>query len=386
MIESWEIKKFINCLQKVRKTTKIPKKQFLNTGLYPVVSQEASFINGYWDNKEDLLEIEKPVVIFGDHTKVIKYVDFSFVRGADGVKVLLPIEEIDSKFFSYQLQSIKLRDLGYARHYRLLKEELISIPPLGEQKEIVSILDDAFASIDKAKANIERNIENAKELCQSKLNEVFSQTGEGWEEKMIDDMCTVKGRIGYRGYTKTDLVEKGEGAITLSPSNIKNNQFNTQKCTYISWFKYDQSPEIKIYDGDVIFVKTGSTYGKVAIVENLTEKATINPQFVVLKDIKCLNKFFYYSLLTKSFKDKIESIVGGSAMPTLSQANLKKQTILVPSEKQQKTSIDTLNKLDNLTKSSISNYEKELENLEELKKSILQKAFNGELTNKSVAA
>ena len=72
-----------------------------------------------------MFKVDKPIVIFGDHTKVLKYVDFSFVKGADGVKVLLPISQIDSKFFSYQLQSIKLKDLGYARHFRLLKEKNI---------------------------------------------------------------------------------------------------------------------------------------------------------------------------------------------------------------------------------------------------------------------
>ncbi len=60
---------------------------------------------------------------------------------------------------------------------------------------------------------------------------------QGWEIKKLGELCEIKGRIGYRGYTVNDLVEKGEGAITLSPSNIQNNQFNTEKCTYISWFK-----------------------------------------------------------------------------------------------------------------------------------------------------
>ena len=89
MRKEWEVKNFEDCLQKVGKINKIPKKEFLSSGLFPIVSQEASFINGYWNNEEDVFKIKNPVVIFGDHTKIIKYVDFDFVSGADGVKVFV---------------------------------------------------------------------------------------------------------------------------------------------------------------------------------------------------------------------------------------------------------------------------------------------------------
>ena len=175
MRENWEIKKFSDCLQKVSNTAKIPKKKFLFEGSYPIVSQEASFVNGYWDNKDDLLIVDKPIVVFGDHTKVMKYVDFSFVRGADGVKVLLPVDEIDSKFFYYQLKSIKLRDLGYARHFRLLKETFIKVPPIDEQMEIVKILDSSFESTEKVKLNLTRQLVNLNELEKSILQKQFTK-------------------------------------------------------------------------------------------------------------------------------------------------------------------------------------------------------------------
>lgn len=189
---------------------------------------------------------------------------------------------------------------------------------------------------------------------------------EGWELKKLDDLCTIKGRIGYRGYTKQDLVEKGEGAITLSPSNIINNQFNLDKCTYISWFKYEESPEIMIFNGDILFVKTGSTYGKVALVENLDEKATINPQFVVLKDLKCDNRFLYYSLTTLNFKKKVESIVGGAATPTLSQTNLGRLQIPIPSLPEQKQIVAILDKALAAIDQAQANIEKNIENAKEL--------------------
>lgn len=260
-----------------------------------------------------------------------------------------------------------------------LKQIEIPFPKsLPEQQRIVSILDECFAAIDKAKANAEQNLKNAKELFESVLNSLIIDDGNSRMEK-LGNVCEIKGRIGYRGYTVQDLVQKGEGAITLSPSNIQDNKFISDKCTYISWFKYDESPEIKVYDGDILFVKTGSTYGKVALVENLPEKATINPQFVVFKEIKCSNKFLFYALTTRAFKEKVESIVGGAATPTLSQTNLAEQTIPLPSLKEQQTIVRQLDSLRAKTQKLEAVYQKKMADLEELKKSILQKAFAGEL-------
>ena len=168
MKKEWKIYEFEKCLQKIPRYNKIPKNKFLLEGIFPIISQEKDFINGYWDNFEDVIEVNKPVVIFGDHTKVVKLIDFNFVVGADGVKIFQPIDEINAEYLAFFLQNIQLDDLGYARHYRLLKKVNVPIPPLEEQRTIVTKLDQAFAALDQAKANIEKNIANAKELFQSK--------------------------------------------------------------------------------------------------------------------------------------------------------------------------------------------------------------------------
>src|SRR5690606_22858395 len=198
---------------------------------------------------------------------------------------------------------------------------------------------------------------------------------QGWEIKKLGEVCEIKGRIGYRGYTVNDLVEKGEGAITLSPSNIQNNQFNIEKCTYISWFKYEESPEIMVFEGDILFVKTGSTYGKVALVERLPEKATINPQFVVLKNIKCSNRFLYYALTTSDFKEKVENIIGGAATPTLSQTNLAEQTIPLPPLPEQQRIVSILDEAFAAIAKAKANAEQNLKNAKELFESYLQGVF-----------
>ena len=108
MKQDWEIKEFEDCLEKVVYTNKIQRKDFLVDGEYPIISQEQNFINGYWDNSDDLFKVKKPIIIFGDHTQVLKYVDFDFVLGADGVKILQPKYNIYPRFFFYFLQNINL--------------------------------------------------------------------------------------------------------------------------------------------------------------------------------------------------------------------------------------------------------------------------------------
>ena len=100
--KNWQQKKLKDCIEKVFYTKKIQKKDFLKKGKFPIISQEENYINGYWDNEIDVFRIKnQPIVIFGDHTRVIKYIDFDFILGADGVKIIKPIYKINPKFFYY---------------------------------------------------------------------------------------------------------------------------------------------------------------------------------------------------------------------------------------------------------------------------------------------
>lgn len=189
MREGWKYVSFEKSINKVKKQKSVKSKDYKEKGIYPIVSQESALISGYCDDESLLFRHSNPIVIFGDHTKNIKYIDFDFVVGADGVHILSPIEIIFPKFFYYQLCSIKLRNLGYARHYKLLKQSFIAIPPLYEQERIVSLLDLEFAKIDAIKANAEKQLQDAKDLFQSALKDLLTPK-EGWKEKNIVDICS----------------------------------------------------------------------------------------------------------------------------------------------------------------------------------------------------
>lgn len=198
---------------------------------------------------------------------------------------------------------------------------------------------------------------------------------EEWDECCLKDITTIFGRIGFRGYTKEDIVQKDEGAISLSPTNIKNERICYDDNTYISNFKYEESPEIKISDDDIIFVKTGSSYGKSAIIKNLPQKATINPQLIVFKDIKINRNILFNILNTNSFNRFLQKIVVAGAIPTLSQEQIYKYPITLPTKKEQEKIAEILSAWDD----GIETLEKLIEQKEIFHKALMKNLLIGKI-------
>lgn len=182
---------------------------------------------------------------------------------------------------------------------------------------------------------IKRSKKSAKTSDTPHYGNMPFEVPDNWVWCKLKDCCHIVGRIGFRGYTKDDLVPEKQGAITLSPSNIVENIMNYDKCTYISWAKFEESPEIKVIDGDILLVKTGSSFGKCALVSNLPQKATINPQFVVLKYIQIEKQYLTWVLQSGYARICYENFVLGTAIPTFTQAVLGDMLIPLPSINEQ---------------------------------------------------
>lgn len=201
----------------------------------------------------------------------------------------------------------------------------------------------------------------------------FKNEGE-WKESLLGSEAEIKGRIGYRGYTVADIVEKGKGAITLSPSNFdENGRLKFEKCTYITWEKYEESPEIMLEIGQTVLVKTASV-GKTAYVESLPEKATVNPQIVVLKPKKIFNRFLANSVAHQNTQIQINNCVGAGAIPNISQEIISKLKILVPPDlerKEQQKIASCLSSLDEV----IAAHSQKLDVLKDHKKGLMQNLF-----------
>jgi type I restriction enzyme S subunit len=389
MREGWKIKKFEDCLQKVKSTKKIPKKSFLDEGRYPIISQENEFINGYWNNYNDVLKVEKPIVIFGDHTKKIKYIDFDFVKGADGIVTLLPVNEINSKFFVYQIQNFELRDLGYARHYRILKEKNIVVPPLLEQKQIVAILDEAFTAIDQAKANIEKNIEYAKELFQSKLNATFEEFNEKFNSKKLGSILEILTDYHANGSYKVlkenvELKDQEDYAWMVRSTDFEKDFKKDFK--YIDEHAYNHLKKSKIFGGEIIISKIGNA-GKVYVMPEIDRPCSLAMNLFLLRlnKEKMISKYLYYYLQSTKGEKQILSKLNGATTKTITKDNVRDLNIPEGEVVIQNQKVLEFEKLSQKVIELENFYNQKIIDIEELKKSILQKAFAGELTGKELA-
>ena len=241
----------------------------------------------------------------------------------------------------------------------------IPIPPIEEQKEIVEILDQAFESIEKAKANIEKNIQNAKELFQSKVNQVFSQTGEGWSIKQLNEICE---NLDRKRIPITKNKRKPGEVPYYGASGIVD---------YVEGYLFDEDLLLVSEDGANLLART------YPIAFSISGKTWVNNHAHVLRFEDISTQFFIEYYLNSI---KLDDYVSGMAQPKLNQKKLSSIPVPYPELSIQKELVETLDIIDNHIQSLLVTYEEELKNLSELKKSILQKAFSGELTNKNKAA
>tara|TARA_X000000950_G_scaffold120593_1_gene151164 strand:- start:266 stop:1468 length:1203 start_codon:yes stop_codon:yes gene_type:complete len=255
------------------------------------------------------------------------------------------------------------------------KQIEIPIPPIEEQKEIVEILDQAFESIEKAKANIEKNIENAKELYQSKLNQMFIQFDESQGTKTIDDLCFIS--RGHNPPKSTFVNEPKDGYVRFW--QIRDGSSNKYK-TYVPI-----SDKLHLVEkSDILMVAyrhIGRVFRGVEGAFNVALCKLSNKDKSIL-----LDDYLFRIIPTNFIKGELLKRSERSLIPSMSVNHLKELKIPLPSIEKQKEIVETLDIIDNHAQSLLVSYGEELKNLEELKKSILQKAFSGELTNKNKAA
>ncbi|MDE0537361.1 MAG: restriction endonuclease subunit S [Rhodospirillales bacterium] len=380
----WSSKPLEQCLDRFKVPAKVPKKKFAERGAFPIVSQEAEFINGYWENLDDVCKLDSPVVVYGDHTQVTKFVDFDFVVGADGVKVLKPKEFLDPKYLFYFVLGHPADSLGYARHFRHMKSKLVPIPPLAEQQRIVAILDEAFEGIDKAIVNAEQNVANAQELFESYINALFHQNEVAWANRKLDHVCSFENGDRGKNYPGRKAFVPS-GVPFINAGHLEDGTIHVDSMNYIPQEHFDLLSNGKVRNGDILFCLRGSL-GKYGRVENIEQGAIASSLVIVRSGNEILADYlsaYFGSLLCRTMIGKYES---GAAQPNLSARDLKQFDIPVPPMEVQKSQIKELSATRSETQRLKFLYQHKLEALAELRQSILRKAFSGELTAREVAA
>jgi len=280
-----------------------------------------------------------------------------------------------------------LRYFDFKRMYSI-------VPPIEVQNKIVEYLDKKNSEIEKFVRNKERLIEILEEQKVNVVNEhikgfhtekyfidseneFIGKIPSGWSFKRLKHVAIVKGRIGFRGYTVQDIVGFGEGAITLSPSNVFNHKLILEENTYLSWKKYYESPEIMIYENDIVFVKTGSTIGKTALIPKTDEKMTLNPQLVVFKKIRINPEFLYFLFTTSYIQKIIELDIIGGAAGTLSQQKTKTIPVFFPDDKKQQLIVSMIKEEYSKIDVAINNARKEISSIKEYREALITDLVTG---------
>jgi len=304
-----------------------------------------------------------------------------------GLAAIRPKENVDRDYLFYfflkneaDLESTSgaVFDSINSKQIRNIK---IPIPPLPEQKLIVAILDEAFEAIDKAKANVERNIHNVEELFQSKLNEVFSQRGEGWEEKNLGDVCVVERGSSPRPI-KNYLTNDADGVNWIKIGDVgEGDKYLVKTKQKITREGAEKSRFVDI--GDFI-LSNSMSYGRPYIMKI---PGYIHDGWFVLRLPEEVNPDYLWQLLASNHLVKqFESLAAGAIVKNISSTLVKKAKVPLPPYEVQKKIVAETDEIRTQCSKLKDTYEKQLSYLEELKKSILQKAFSGELTvNEHVA-
>lgn len=364
---------------------KIKQKDYLVKGKLAVVDQGQELIGGYTNDVEKSYSGALPIVIFGDHTRCIKFVDFPFAQGADGVKVLRPKPFYLPKAFYYALQSVNIPNLGYRRHFPLFNKFSIPLPPFAEQQRIVDRIESLFAKLDEAKEKAQAVVDSFETRKAAILHKAF--TGEltakwreehdvrmdSWKVRTLDSVCS---SIFDGDHMPPPKAESGIPFLVIS--NVNTGHLTFENTRFVPQEYYDTlSDTRKPQLGDVLYTLVGS-FG-IPVVVNSKRPFCFQRHMALLRPIDVSPQFLWYILQTPEMYDKASSIATGTAQLTVPIKGLRAMTIPRPNIAEQIEIVRILDGFFAREQSAKEAAEAVLDQINLMKKSILARAFRGEL-------
>ncbi len=326
----YDLIKIENLIEKIKYTNKIQKSDFLEEGKFPIIDQSELFLNGFWNNEEDVYFVTKPVIIFGDHTRNFKYIDFNFVLGADGVKILKPIETVNSKYFYYCLKNLNIPNLGYSRHWKELKLIKIPLPPLSIQQEIVSKIE-----------QYEKIIAGAKQVVENYKPQI--DINPEWEMLELGCVCEIKSG----GTPNRNKEEYWNGDIPWLRSEVCKDVYVYEAKEFITKDGFENSSAKMFKIGTTLVALVGATIGKTALLK-LESATNQNVAGLYPKDDQKLNPTYLFYSMQNLYSEFIS--LGDFRMASLGL--IKKMKIPLPSLIEQQTMVNHIEKEQRLVDSN----------------------------------
>lgn len=346
------------------KKYQVQRQDYLSNGDIPVVDQGQSLIAGYTNDKSKIFNHDK-VIIFGDHTRIVKYIDFEFAVGADGTQILGVKQNINLKFAYYQLLNKKIPDTGYNRHFKYVKAEDYYIPPtLEEQQEIVDVLDAADRIISLRTACIE----SAQSIIPALFQEMFgdmSKNTNSYELFKIKNLGKVT--TGSTPSSKKENMFGGDIPF-ITPADLESGQDKYGR--YVTQEGAKNSRIVRA--GSTLVCCIGATIGKVdkAIVDSC-----FNQQINAIEWNEDINDIFGLYLF-RQIAPLIRNKASHTTLPILNKGNFENIIIPKPPKPKQDLFAEKAQEIE----AYIKTQQAELENAKTMFQSLLHHSFTGELT------
>ena len=363
---------------------KIKQRDYLSYGIFPVIDQGADFIGGYTNDEEKVVACTLPAIVFGDHTKNVKFVNRRFCAGADGIKVMESPAFFHPKCLYYFicLLAKKIPDKGYARHYQHLEKETLPIPPLAEQYRIVAKIDALFSELDKGVETLQIIQQQLRMYRQAVLKWAFES--KEWERFTIEKFLTKNRRPMATGPFGTMLKKhehKQTGVPVLGIENIGQGLFQHGNKIFVTPEKAKELKAFELHTNGVIISRSG-TVGELCLVPEHMNGALLSTNLmrVTLDENEILPRSFIYLFLSKGIViDQVKELCKGSTRDFINQTILKKIIFPLPPLQEQSLIIAEIESRLSICEKLAQIVDENLSKTQALKQSILKKAFSGQL-------
>jgi type I restriction enzyme, S subunit len=440
--DTWEFVPFTEVVSVLPDGSKrVKKRNYLETGKIPVIDQGQDYIGGFTDDESMTFTGELPVVLFGDHTKSIKFVKSHFAVGADGIKILKPASSYNIKFFFYLLHSLQIPDRGYSRHFQFLKKFDLPLAPLNEQRRIVAEIEKQFSRLDEAvdnlkrvKANLKRyKVSVLKAAVEGKLTEewrkanpdvepagkllerILAERCKKWEEAVLIKM-KAKSKVPKSEKWKKkfedplpdsdefsalpqqwswvflrnifDTITDGDhqpppksdtGIPFLVIGNVNTGKLDFNRTRFVNKQYYDSIVESrKPKLGDLLYTVVGS-YG-IPVKVDTDQEFCVQRHIAILKPSQHIFADYLYYILSSSFVyNQASEVATGTAQKTVTLKGLREIKVPLPPYGEQVHIAKIIEQKFSIIKQLEFSVNNSNIRAQRFRQSILQKAFSGKL-------